>query len=298
MAEKEKLDDILEEEVSGSGVKKALLIVAIAIIVLAVLLMVFWKSTREAPKENFLQADSSMQKIGNTHGEKKDNEFENLNLDFANEQQEDKLDKVADNIKKQESQSPNVFPTEVAPSKIEPPKAKAMDKKLEKSSKETANNGSLDFKEHVHSKPKTNKEAKKHENKHENKEKKQAQKSHAKENAKKEVKKEAHSKHVKQEKTAKKENKKEPKKEVKKEPKQTAPKATSIAKGHYLQVGVFANMPNKIFLQEFEKLPHAIEKLGTNKRYLIGPYKSREEALEHVNEVTEKLTKPVVVEVR
>ncbi|OOQ39855.1 hypothetical protein B0X68_03625, partial [Helicobacter pylori] len=94
MSEKERLNEvILEEENNGGGTKKVFLIVAIAIIILAVLLMVFWKSTRVAPKETFLQTDSGMQKIGNTKDEKKDDEFESLNLDPS--KQEDKLDKVA-----------------------------------------------------------------------------------------------------------------------------------------------------------------------------------------------------------
>ncbi|WP_104712648.1 SPOR domain-containing protein [Helicobacter cetorum] len=295
MADNEKLNDMmLDEETSGSGIKKALLIVAIAIIILAVLLMVFWKSTRETPKDNFLQTDSSMQKIGNTKEEKKDDEFENLNLDFPNQQQEDKLDKVADDVKKQEGHTPNIFPTETSPTKMES-KPKATDKKLEKFGKETDGRSELDFVEHNHAINKTKK--------HENKDKKQ--KTHAKETSKKEVKKEAHSKHVKQEKVVKKETKKEVKKEkvAPKQPKEEnkkaeKPSSASVAKGYYLQVGVFANTPNKYFLQEFEKLPHAIEKLGTNKRYLIGPYKSREEALEQVGEITEKITKPVIVEVR
>ena len=47
-----------------------------------------------------------MQKIGNTKDEKKDDEFESLNLDPS--KQEDKLDKVADNVKKQENDAFNM----------------------------------------------------------------------------------------------------------------------------------------------------------------------------------------------
>lgn len=113
MSEKERLNEvILEEENNGSGTKKVFLIVAIAIIILAVLLMVFWKSTRVAPKETFLQTDSGMQKIGNTKDEKKDDEFESLNMDSP--KQEDKLDKVVDNIKKQESENSMPIQTDQA----------------------------------------------------------------------------------------------------------------------------------------------------------------------------------------
>ncbi|MDU9799768.1 SPOR domain-containing protein, partial [Helicobacter pylori] len=66
----------------------------------------FWKSTRVAPKETFLQTDSGMQKIGNTKDEKKDDAFESLNLDPF--KQEDKLDKVANNVKKQENDAFNM----------------------------------------------------------------------------------------------------------------------------------------------------------------------------------------------
>ncbi len=113
MSEKERLNEvILEEENNGGGTKKVFLIVAIAIIILAVLLMVFWKSTRVAPKETFLQTDSGMQKIGNTKDEKKDDEFESLNMDSP--KQEDKLDKVVDNIKKQESENSMPIQTDQA----------------------------------------------------------------------------------------------------------------------------------------------------------------------------------------
>ncbi|GAA8123123.1 hypothetical protein HpKG106_01350 [Helicobacter pylori] len=265
MSEKERLNEvILEEENNGGGTKKVFLIVAIAIIILAVLLMVFWKSTRVAPKETFLQTDSGMQKIGNTKDEKKDDEFESLNLDPS--KQEDKLDKVADNVKKQENDAFNMpvqtdqTQTEMKTAE-ETQEAKKELKAVEHTSTQKESQAATK-KETPHKKPKaTPKDKEVHKTKHVAKEPK--------------VKKEAH-------------------KEVPKK----ANSKTNLTKGHYLQVGVFVHTPNKAFLQAFNQFPHKIEDRGATKRYLIGPYKSKQEALMHTNEVSKKMTKPVVIEAR
>ncbi|GAA8092884.1 hypothetical protein HpNP4_14580 [Helicobacter pylori] len=276
MSEKERLNEvILEEENNGGGTKKVFLIVAIAIIILAVLLMVFWKSTRVAPKETFLQTDSGMQKIGNTKDEKKDDEFESLNLDSS--KQEDKLDKVADNVKKQENDAFNMpiqtnqtqtemkTTEETQESKKELKEAKKELKAVERTPMNAQKESqAVAKKETPHKKPKVtpkDKEAHKDKAKHAVKELK--------------VKKEAH-------------------KEVSKK----ANSKTNLTKGHYLQVGVFVHTPNKAFLQEFNQFPHKIEDRGATKRYLIGPYKSKQEALMHADEVSKKMTKPVVIEAR
>ncbi len=265
MSEKERLNEvILEEENNGGGTKKVFLIVAIAIIILAVLLMVFWKSTRVAPKETFLQTDSGMQKIGNTKDEKKDDEFESLNLDPS--KQEDKLDKVADNVKKQENDAFNMpIQTDQTQTEMktteETQEAKKELKAVERTSAQKESQAVVK-KETPHKKPKaTPKDKEAHKDKHAVKELK--------------VKKEAH-------------------KEVSKK----ANSKTNLAKGHYLQVGVFAHTPNKAFLQAFNQFPHKIEDRGATKRYLIGPYKSKQEALMHADEVSKKMTKPVVIEAR
>ncbi|WRG47118.1 SPOR domain-containing protein [Helicobacter pylori] len=265
MSEKERLNEvILEEENNGGGTKKVFLIVAIAIIILAVLLMVFWKSTRVAPKETFLQTDSGMQKIGNTKDEKKDDEFESLNLDPS--KQEDKLDKVADNVKKQENDAFNMpVQTDQAQTEMktteETQEAKKELKAVEHTSTQKESQA-VAKKETPHKKPKaTPKDKEAHKDKHAAKEPK--------------VKKEAH-------------------KEVPKK----ANSKTTLTKGHYLQVGVFAHTPNKAFLQAFNQFPHKIEDRGATKRYLIGPYKSKQEALMHADEVSKKMTKPVVIEIR
>ncbi|MGL2890700.1 SPOR domain-containing protein [Helicobacter pylori] len=268
MSEKERLNEvILEEENNGSGTKKVFLIVAIAIIILAVLLMVFWKSTRVAPKETFLQTDSGMQKIGNTKDEKKDDEFESLNMDSP--KQEDKLDKVVDNIKKQESENSMPIQTDQAQMEMKTTEEKQESQKelkavepipmsTQKESQAVAK------KETPHKKPKV---APKDKEVHKDKAKHAAKEPKVKKEARKEVSKKANSK-------------------------------TNLTKGHYLQVGVFAHTPNKAFLQEFNQFPHKIEDRGATKRYLIGPYKSKQEALMHADEVSKKMTKPVVIEVR
>ncbi len=263
MSEKENLNEVLEED-NGSGIKKVFLIVAIAVIVLAVLLMVFWKSTRVAPKETFLQTDSGMQKIGNTKDEKKDDAFESLNLDPS--KQESDLDKVADNVKKQESDAFKM-PTQTDQTQTEmktteeTQEAKKELKAVERTSTQQESQAVVK-KETPHKKPKaTPKDKEAHKDKHAVKELK--------------VKKEAH-------------------KEVPKK----ANSKTTLTKGHYLQVGVFAHTPNKAFLQAFNQFPHKIEDRGATKRYLIGPYKSKQEALMHADEVSKKMTKPVVIEAR
>ncbi len=267
MSEKERLNEvILEEENNGGGTKKVFLIVAIAIIILAVLLMVFWKSTRVAPKETFLQTDSGMQKIGNTKDEKKDDEFESLNLDPS--KQEDKLDKVADNVKKQENDAFNMpvqtDQTQTEMKTTEETKEAKKELKVVEHTNAQKESQATAKKETPHKKPKIvpkDKEAHKDKAKHAAKEPK--------------VKKEDH-------------------KEVSKK----TDSKTNLTKGHYLQVGVFAHTPNKAFLQAFNQFPHKIEDRGATKRYLIGPYKSKQEALMHADEVSKKMTKPVVIEVR
>ncbi|EJB51847.1 hypothetical protein [Helicobacter pylori] len=269
MSEKERLNEvILEEENNGSGTKKVFLIVAIAIIILAVLLMVFWKSTRVAPKETFLQTDSGMQKIGNTKDEKKDDEFESLNMDSP--KQEDKLDKVVDNIKKQESENSMPIQTDQAQMEMKTTEEKQESQKELKAVEPIPMSAQKESqavakKETPHKKPKVAPKDK------------EAHKDKATHAAKKEpkVKKEAH-------------------KEVSKK----ANSKTNLTKGYYLQVGVFVHTPNKAFLQEFNQFPHKIEDRGATKRYLIGPYKSKQEALMHADEVSKKMTKPVVIEAR
>lgn len=74
-----------------------------------------------------------------------------------------------------------------------------------------------------------------------------------------------------------------------------------IPKGFYLQVGVFSNTPNPDFLSQLSTLPYRVEKFNKQgkivNRYLVGPFKTRIEAEAKILEVTQKITKPVVVEI-
>lgn len=75
-----------------------------------------------------------------------------------------------------------------------------------------------------------------------------------------------------------------------------------IPHGFYLQVGVFANKPNAEFLNQISNYPYKVEKLDRNgsvvERYLVGPFSTREQAQEKMEEVEEKVTKPIIVEIR
>ncbi len=69
------------------------------------------------------------------------------------------------------------------------------------------------------------------------------------------------------------------------------------ASKYYLQVGAFMNTPNKAFLQTLKTFSYKLEKRDVLTHYLIGPYKSKEEALEHINYIAKKFENaPIVVE--
>lgn len=74
-----------------------------------------------------------------------------------------------------------------------------------------------------------------------------------------------------------------------------------IPRGFYLQVGVFSNTPNADFLSKLSSFSYRVEKFNNKgkivNRYLVGPFKTRMEAEAKVLEVTQKVTKPVVVEI-
>lgn len=74
-----------------------------------------------------------------------------------------------------------------------------------------------------------------------------------------------------------------------------------IPRGFYLQVGVFEKTPNAEFLNKLSSFSYRVEKFNNKgkivNRYLVGPFKMREEAEAKILEVTQKITKPVVVEI-
>lgn len=76
----------------------------------------------------------------------------------------------------------------------------------------------------------------------------------------------------------------------------------SVPKGFYLQVGVFGGNPQASFMNKLKAFPYKSEKIQRNgkilTRYLVGPYTSREMAQSKVEQVTQSITKPVIVEIR
>ncbi|WP_121075593.1 SPOR domain-containing protein [Helicobacter pylori] len=74
-------------------------------------------------------------------------------------------------------------------------------------------------------------------------------------------------------------------------------KDASIPKGYYLQIGAFLNAPSKDFLQTLKTFPYQIKKKDSLTHYLIGPYKTKEEALKQLeNAIKSFKNKPVLVE--
>ncbi|MCK0499710.1 SPOR domain-containing protein [Helicobacter pylori] len=74
-------------------------------------------------------------------------------------------------------------------------------------------------------------------------------------------------------------------------------KDASIPKGYYLQIGVFSNTPSKDFLQTLKTFPYQMEKKDSLAHYLIGPYKTKEEALKQLENAAKNFkNKPVLVE--
>ncbi|MFB1269337.1 SPOR domain-containing protein [Helicobacter pylori] len=74
-------------------------------------------------------------------------------------------------------------------------------------------------------------------------------------------------------------------------------KDASIPKGYYLQIGAFLNAPSKDFLQTLKTFPYQIKKKDSLTHYLIGPYKTKEEALKQLENATKSFkNKPALVE--
>ncbi|GAA8133807.1 SPOR domain-containing protein [Helicobacter pylori] len=88
-----------------------------------------------------------------------------------------------------------------------------------------------------------------------------------------------------------------PKNENKKSLVKPSLKDASIPKGYYLQIGAFLNAPSKDFLQTLKTFPYQIKKKDSLTHYLIGPYKTKEEALKQLENATKSFkNKPVLVE--
>lgn len=67
--------------------------------------------------------------------------------------------------------------------------------------------------------------------------------------------------------------------------------------GYYLQVGAFSKTPNRAFLDNLNNYSYRIQEIMINSnvitRYLVGPYKSREEAQRDYDRVSQDIGKPV-----
>ncbi|EMH36344.1 hypothetical protein HMPREF1426_00259 [Helicobacter pylori GAM80Ai] len=64
-----------------------------------------------------------------------------------------------------------------------------------------------------------------------------------------------------------------------------------------MQIGAFLNSPSKDFLQTLKTFPHQMEKKDSLTHYLIGPYKTKEEALKQLENAAKSFkNKPALVE--
>ncbi|WP_104732188.1 SPOR domain-containing protein [Helicobacter salomonis] len=319
-----RLDEALNEhEAKGSKLKKILLIAAIGLIVLGVVLVVFYKSTREPLKSASMPHEEHLQKVGNLHDNTfNSNNFENLTLEPSTnaKKEEDKFDQIVKDIQAKQAQKvpePSiVLPTSpldkpVAPPPPPTPVSKPEPKPNEKKSSEKHKEHAAKSKHEKHEREKHEKVAQK------TPEKKPAPKPEPK----KAVAEKAPEKPKEAPKVAKAEpTKVSPKSEPSKsapptpQPKKmeevafdhvkgekentTKPQKPTIPKGFYLQVGVFSKTPNPKFMEAFVKYPHQIQELNGQKRYLIGPYPTREQADTKLEEVSHNIAKPVHVEIK
>ncbi len=88
-----------------------------------------------------------------------------------------------------------------------------------------------------------------------------------------------------------------PKSENKKSLTKPSLKDAKIPKGYYLQIGAFLNAPSKDFLQTLKNFPHQMEEKDSLTHYLIGPYKTKEEALKQLENAAKSFkNKPALVE--
>lgn len=67
--------------------------------------------------------------------------------------------------------------------------------------------------------------------------------------------------------------------------------------GYYLQVGAFSKTPNRAFLDNLNNYSYRVQEIMINSnvitRYLVGPYKSREEAQRDFDRVSQDIGRPV-----
>lgn len=76
----------------------------------------------------------------------------------------------------------------------------------------------------------------------------------------------------------------------------------AIPRGFYLQVGVFGSKPNSNFMSKLSTFPYQVEKIDQGgkvvNRYLVGPFKTKAQAQGKIDLITQKIAKPMIIEVR
>lgn len=284
MEEKKELNEILlgdDNSNHTSKTKKLFLMIIIAIVVILILLIVAWKmKTGSSDQTPPATVDNTIEKLDTLHdgsnpSDDMNDDFENMSIDdMSKSDQESKFDKIVNDIKSKQQLANQKEDTHLTP-----PAEDSKDQMLpitEQDHQKSTNPLDNHSVESIKQAPKSIKtETKKPES------------------VKKQVAKPA-------------ENKKPlPKAKEAKQPlakpalKNNGSNATA---GHYLQVGVFNKTPNKAFLDKIKKYSYRTQTSVLNgetvTKYLIGPYKSRNEASKDIADITSNLTKPVYTQVK
>lgn len=286
MEEKKELNEILlgdDNNNHTSKTKKLFLMIIIAIVVILILLMVAWKmktgSSSETPPAT---VDNSIQKLDTLHDgsnptDDMNDDFENMSIDdMSKSDQESKFDKIVNDIKSKQQLANQKEDTHLTP-----PAEDSKDQMLpitEQDHQKSTNPLDNHSTESIKQAPKSIKTdttkiepAKKQSVKPADKNKKPVAKS----------------------------------KEVKQPLAKAKPaikNGSNATAGHYLQVGVFNKTPNKAFLDKIKKYSYRTQTSVLNgesvTKYLIGPYKSRNEASKDIADITSNLTKPVYTQIK
>lgn len=284
MEEKKELNEILlgdDNNNHTSKTKKLFLMIIIAIVVILILLIVAWKmKTGTSEQTPPATVDNSIQKLdtlhdGNNPTDDMNDDFENMSIDdMSKSDQESKFDKIVNDIKSKQQLANQKEDTHLTP-----PAENSEDHMLPIAGQDNQKSTN----------PLDN---------HSTESIKQAPKSIKTETTKPESVKKQPAKP--DDKTKKSSTKpKEVKQPVTKPALKNGSNATA---GHYLQVGVFNKTPNKAFLDKIKKYSYRTQTSILNgetvTKYLIGPYKSRNEASKDIADITSNLTKPVYTQIK
>lgn len=277
--ERKELNEILLGDVpkDSSRGKKVILMLVMAIIVIAILLAVFYKMTREDTKDLDLLVEPSIEKLDSLHNGDTDfatrnEEFENLPIDNMSDmgmnsqdeaskaEDESKFDKIVQDIKAKQLASEQKQASHMVDS---------MDMSQKDLAKGTTKDTMQSQSEIISPMPREKVESSKI---------------------------------------------KPPVLESKvKIPVKTSEKSQSVkeitnknglvaSRGYYLQVGAFSKKPNQMFLNKIAKYSYRTQNSVINgqsvTKYLIGPYSSKTEANRDVLRVTTEISKPLHVEVK